>query len=805
MKPALFFLLGAALLVNSQSLNSTSAILNASATATSSPLLAASTTPAANPVYPVPTAFSPPFYPAPDTRGEGAWKAATAKARARISTWTLEQKVNITTGVGWQNGSCIGNIASQPELGFDGLCLQDSPLGVRRSDFVSVFPAGVNAAATFDRGLIRARGLAMAEEFKGKGIHVALGPMMNPYRAVQAGRNWEGFGGDPYLQGEAAYETIKGMQTPGKGVQAVAKHYIANEQERNRTESSSNVNDRTLHEVYLAPFLRSIQADVASVMCSYNQINGSWGCQNSALLNGVLKTELGFQGYVMSDWQAHESGVGGALAGLDMSMPGDIIFKSNTSYWGYNLTESVRNGSVPESRVDDMATRILAGYYLLEQEQDWSEVNFKSWDLQLDPLFNKHVNVQADHYKLIREMGAASVVLLKNDNNALPLKPSLRDVSLIGNGACPPWKGPNGWNNRAGADGNLVIGWGSGTAQLPYLIPPLEAIQQRARKNATTVIWTCDNWDNTTIATAATGPEAALVFISSNSGEDNAVVDGNYGDRKNISAWLNGDYVVESVASRNKNTIVIINSVGPILMPWIDHPNITAIVWAGLPGQESGNALLDVLYGDYNPSGRLPYTIAKNQEDYPVPYINFQTTLEPAHPQINYTEELLVDYRWFHANNITPLFPFGFGLSYTAFEYSDLEIVEATVSKRHLVEEGLHKRANTTEVGSSVAEWLHETRWSVEFDVTNTGSVNGCDVPLMFVTFPEAAGEPPRVLRGFERINLDPGATTRVSLPLSIYSLSIWDVVSQRWVKPEGEFKIVIAKHADDTQLESTL
>ncbi|KAL7414273.1 beta-glucosidase [Mrakia frigida] len=713
-------------------------------------------------------------------------------------------KLDSGTEVGFFNGTCSGQIAAQPEVGFSGLCLQDGPVGVRATDFASVFPAGVNAASTFDRDLIRARGLAMGEEFRGKGANIALGPMMNPYRAIQGGRSWEGFGGDPYLAGEAAYETIKGLQTPGKGVQAVAKHFIANEQERNRTTISSNVNDRTLHEVYLAPFLRSIQADVASVMCSYNQINGSWGCQNSALLNGVLKTELGFQGFVMSDWQAHMSGVGGALAGLDMSMPGEILIGMTTSYWGYNLTESVRNGSVPESRVDDMATRILGAHYLLEQEEGFPETNYNTFDL-LDPLTNSHVNVQADHYKLIRKIGSASIVLLKNDNEALPLKSSLRDIALIGNGACPPQKGPNGFTYGGGVDGHLSMGWGSGTGAFPYLVSPLEAIQQRARENATTVNWVCDNWDNDTIATVATGPQAALVFISSDSGEEIAVVDGNYGDRNNISAWINGDVMVEAVASLNENTIVIVNSVGPILMPWINHPNITAVVWAGLLGQEAGNSLTDVLYGDYNPSGRLPYTIAKNWDDYAVPYINFQTTLEPAHPQDDYTEELLVDYRWFHANNITALYPFGFGLSYTAFEYSDLEVVEAAVSKRHLVEEGLHKRANTTEVGSSVAEWLHETRWSVEFDVTNTGSVNGCDVPLMFVTFPEAAGEPPRVLRGFERINLDPGATTRVSLPLSIYSLSIWDVVSQRWVKPEGEFEIIIAKHADDTQLTATL
>ncbi|EEB95818.1 hypothetical protein MPER_05155, partial [Moniliophthora perniciosa FA553] len=194
-----------------------------------------------------------------------AWEAAYEKAKARIADFTLEQKVNVTTGVGWMGGRCVGNI---PPVGdWPGLCLEDSPLGVRFGDYVTAFPAGINAAATWNRDLIRARGVAMGQEHVGKGVNIALGPMMNMGRVAQGGRNWEGFGADPYLTGESAYETILGMQQAG--VQACAKHYIFNEQEHKRTTTSSDVDDRTAHEIYAHPFLRSVQAGVASVMCSY--------------------------------------------------------------------------------------------------------------------------------------------------------------------------------------------------------------------------------------------------------------------------------------------------------------------------------------------------------------------------------------------------------------------------------------------------------------------------------------------------------------------------------------------------------
>ncbi|KAM5539629.1 hypothetical protein V8D89_006738 [Ganoderma adspersum] len=375
--------------------------------------------------FPVPTASaipgvfpstSPSSPPPPGSRlipdFGPAWAEAKAKPKKLVSGWTLEQKVNVPTGVGLARGRCIGNIAAVGD--WPGLCLEDGPLGVRQSDFVTAFPAGINAAATWNRTLIRARGKAIGQEFKGKGVNVGLGPMMNITRVPQAGRNWEGFGADPYLAGEAAYETVLGWQEGG--AQACAKHFINNEQEHLREHESSHVDDRTEHEIYVHPFMRSVQAGVASVLCGYT-------CENDRTLNQILKGELGFQGYVMSDWGGHHSTLA-AVAGLDMSMPGDIAFVPGTSWWGANLTAFVENGTIAEARVDDMAERIVAAWI-----DELHTVNFNGW-LPNDPATNAHVDMQGDHFKLVREIGAASANLLKNVAGALPLR-APRSLAII--------------------------------------------------------------------------------------------------------------------------------------------------------------------------------------------------------------------------------------------------------------------------------------------------------------------------------------------------------------------------------------
>ncbi|OJT07008.1 hypothetical protein TRAPUB_2138 [Trametes pubescens] len=764
--------------------------------------------PSASPVPGVYPSTSPKSPPPPGSRlipdFGPAWKAAHARAKRLISGWSLEQKVATTTGTGYGNGLCVGNIP--PIADFPGLCLQDAPLGVRGTDFVTVFPTGLSAAATWQRALIRARGLAIGQEFKGKGVEVALGPMMNLGRIAQGGRNWEGFGADPFLSGEAAYETILGMQAAG--VQACAKHYINDEQEHFRMQESSNVDDRTEHEIYFHPFLRSVQAGVTSVMCSYNLINGTYACENDYVLNELLKNQAGFQGYVMTDWGAHHSTMS-AVAGMDMSMPGDIVLgdPSSGSWWGANLTAFVQNGSIAESRIDDMAERIVASWYLLDQDQNYPEVSFNAF-FPNDPATNGHIDVQSDHYKIVREIGAAGSVLLKNTNSALPLKKP-RSVALIGNDAGPSSRGPNGYTYAGGDDGILGVGWGSGSGLFPYLISPLEAIQARVRKDSSgsQVSWFLNNWDLAGAQATALDQDVALVFVNADSGEGFLTVDGNEGDRKNLTLWQNADNLIAAIAEVNRNTIVIAHSVGPaIVEPWIDNPNVTAVVWAGVPGQEAGNSITDVLYGDVNPSGRLPYTMAKRPEDYGAQLITGGEVDDIL--RIDYTEGLNIDYRHFDANNIDPRFEFGFGLSYTTFSYAGLHIspiTHADSTSASLEAAWAAGKASPADEGAVAALWLHRPAFEVTFTVKNTGAVAGTEIAQLYLHFPSSAGEPPSVLRGFEDIQVPAHGSAQGKITLSRYDLSVWDVDAKGWRKPSGEFTFSIGASSRDFRLKGTV
>ncbi|EAU87685.2 cellulose-binding beta-glucosidase [Coprinopsis cinerea okayama7 len=764
-----------------------------------------------------------------------AWQRAYEKAKAKVATFSLLEKANVTTGIGWMRGRCMGNIPPipwtsdpNPKVGtktpdgreqWPGLCLQDSPLGVRYADFVTAFPAGVNVAATFNRRLIRERGLLMGREFKGKGVHISLGPAMNMARVPQGGRNWEGFGGDPFLAGEVSYETILGLQAGG--TQACAKHLVENEQEYKRSLSSSEVDDRTEHEVYLHPFLRSVMAGATSMMCSYNLLNGTYACENSRLLNDIVKGEYGFQGYILSDWGAQHSTMS-AVTGLDMTMPGGLNFDGSGPYWRETLARFVENGTIPESRVDDMAIRILAGWYFLEQDSpSFPPVSFDAFKPD-DETLNDHIDVREDHHKLVREMGAASIVLLKNENGVLPLgrrtystaagsvrteavKEAERSIALIGSGAGPGRGGPNQFPDHGGLDGHLAMGWGSGTANFTYLVTPLDAIQRRAQEQRTNVTWLLDDFDLPRAGNIARSASASLVFIAATSGEGYITVDGNEGDRKNLTAWRGGDDLVLAVAAQNNNTIVVVNSVGQLDMErWIEHENVTAVVWAGLLGQESGNAIADVLFGSYNPTARLPYTIARRKEDY-----SAQLALGGEWRDIiaiPYDEGLEIDYRGFDARNVTPRYEFGFGLSYTSFEYSRLSVRRVPRSDdvdRELVRAWEGGRATPKTPGISRAFWLHRPAYEVSFTIKNTGPVAGGEIPQLYVNFPESAGEPPSVLKGFTDVHLSPGQSKTVTITL--YDLSIWDVVHQGWKKPEGIINFFIGQSSRKEKLKGRI
>ena len=463
----------------------------------------------------------------------------------------------------------------------------------------------------------------------------------------------------------------------------------------NITESySSNVDDVTMHELYLWPFADAVRAGVGSIMCSYNQVNNSYSCQNSKILNNLLKGELGFQGFVMSDWQAQHTGVASALAGLDMTMPGDTVFNSGYSFWGSNLTLAVLNGTVPEWRVDDMATRIMAAFFKVGMTVNQPPINFDSWTLNTyGPLHasigsdiqqvNFHVDVRGDHAALIRDIGARGTVLLKNSNNTLPLnKPKF--VAVIGEDAGPNMLGPNGCSDRGCDNGTLGMAWGSGSANFPYLVTPDTALQNQALADGSRYESILDNYATGQISSLVSQADVtAIVFVNADSGEGYINVDGNEGDRNNLTLWHSGDALIQNVSALCNNTIVVIHSTGPTLVTTgiqgmietysksgsltnLSSPNVTAILWAGVPGQESGNSITDVLYGNVNPAARTPFTWGPTRESYGTDLLYTPNNGMNA-PQIDFTEGVFIDYRAFDKQNITPIYEFGFGLSYTTF------------------------------------------------------------------------------------------------------------------------------------------
>ncbi|RGP78933.1 beta-glucosidase g [Fusarium longipes] len=726
------------------------------------------------------------------------WINARHEADSVISKMTLKEKSLMVTGT--FDGTCIEYIAPIKRLGFGGLCIQDGPIGLRLGDLVSVFPSGVTTAATWDRQLMGLRGEAMADEFKAKGAHVILGPVAGALgRTPYGGRNWEGFSPDPYLTGIAMDETIRAIQQ--RGVQATAKHLVGNEQETQRKPTmingkmvdavSSNIDDRTMHELYLWPFADAVHAGVASVMCGYNRINETYSCENKHLINNLLKKELGFEGYVMSDFLATPPGFGSVKAGLDMNQPGPVsLLPLVESYWGGNLVDAVKNETLLESDLDGMVRRILTPYFYLGQDKQYPSVDPSSQPLVYNGFKYPYPgpspvgrDVRGNHSAIIREIAAAGTVLLKNEGSILPLNKSLTNIGLFGNDAADPSVGTL-FSDHDGVDiGTLISGGGSGSGRPSYVVSPLDAFKVYAKENNKRLQYVTNN---TAILGTMPGlypwPEVCIVFLKSFATEGF--------DRKTLVADDNSVGVVNSVASRcPRRTVVVTHSGGPDIMPWATNPNVSAIVAAHYPGQESGNSIMDVLTGDVNPSGKLPYTIAKKEDDYNTGITNITgTQAEDASAwQSDFEEGLFIDYRHFDNKELEPLYEFGFGLSYTTFSLSS---VLAVSSAKTIAARAPASNA-TIALGGHPSLWETVAQCSVE--VSNTGRVAGATVVQLYVSLPQKnipAGSPLQVLRGFEKLHLEPGESKKISFSLKRRDLSYWDVSAQDWVVPKGDIKL---------------
>jgi beta-glucosidase len=663
------------------------------------------------------------------------------RAKELVDQMTLDEKITLLHGVPGPN---VGNVAGIERLGIPPQFFSDGPQGYRTDRHLgngtsTAFPSALNIAATFDPTAAYLWGDTMGKEFRAKGATMQLGPGMNVARIPRNGRNFEYMSGeDPILGRELVQPTIKGIQQ--NKVMANAKHYINNNAETNRENVSAWVDERTTWQIYQQPFIGAVRAGVSSFMCSYNRINGTWACENEVALN-QLKKEMGYDGFIMSDWAACHSTVASANAGLDMEMPGD-------DYFGAKLAQAVNSGEVSMQTVDDKVMRILTAY-----------IASGAFD---DPPVQKDINYNVtsdEHNRIARDLAERSLVLLKNDKNLLPLDPTRlpRGIAVLGSAA---------------RDSPIVAGLGSGHVEPPYIITGADAIEARmsaaagATNTAGPVVYMPTSAVDEAVA-AAKAADVAVVFVATTSSESY--------DRTNLSLPYDEDQLVSAVAAVQPNTIVVVTTPGAILMPW--SAEVAGVVMAFLPGQEAGNAIASLLFGDIAPSGRLPLTMpnVENEMEMTVEQYPGIPELEPLNS--HYTEGRLVGYRWYNAKNVKPLYCFGHGLSYTTFQYSNLSVKKS---------------------------WSGSVQVSVK--VTNTGKMTASEVVQAYVTYPETAEEPPRQLKAFGHArDLKPGQSTMLALTVAPEDLSIWDVVLHGWrAFPGEEYTVEVGRSSCDIALTTT-
>lgn len=540
---------------------------------------------------------------------------AQTRAAEMVARMSQDEKLRLVRGV---EGRYVGNVAATAAL--PALTLQDGPAGVARFVGVTAFPAPITVAASWNRELVQRWGAAMAVEQRGKGVMVQLGPMMNMVRAPAAGRNFESFGEDPFLAAELAAASVTGMQS--QKVVATAKHFVANEQETNRGSGDSQVDERTLHEIYYPPFEAAVNAGVGAVMCSYNRIGGTYACENPATL-ADLKSGMGFTGWVMSDWGATHSTVEAANAGLDMEMP-------DSTFFGAALASAVAAGTVPQARLDDMVNRILVSLLRVGVLDD------------LPTGTPEALVASAEHSALAREAAAAGVTLLTNHDHALPLDAAITSIAVIG---------------YAGGDAPFLGGGGSAYVNPRNVSSPLSALRALLG-DAVKVTYARGDGDggNQAEATAAAAAaDAAIVFAAADSTEGE--------DRGSLGLRPDTDALIAAVAAANPRTIVVLHVPGAVLMPWIEK--VQAVLVAFYPGEENGNAVVPILLGAESPSGKLPVTFPRSATDLP---------RVSGDPTVPYREGLAIGHRALDAQGIAPLFPFGHGLSYTTFAFGDLTV-----------------------------------------------------------------------------------------------------------------------------------
>ncbi len=811
----------------------------------------------------------------------------TLEEQSRIETLltqlTLPEKVSLMAGANFWETVAI------PRLGIPSIKVSDGPNGARGGGSIvgssvsaACFPVGVALASSWDTDLMFEVGVALAEEAKTKGAHMLLAPTVNIHRSPLNGRNFECYSEDPYLSAQMAVGYILGLQSQKVG--ATVKHFIGNESEFQRNTISSEITERTLREIYLPPFEAAVKvAKSWGVMSSYNKINGIHADENAELLQGILKTEYGFDGIVMSDWTGTNSIVNAANNGLDLEMPGP------TRWRGEALVKAVEAGEVKLEAINEAVRRLLR---TIERVGAFEDPEAKT-EQAIDRL---------EHQSLIRRAASESMVLLKNANNILPLEKSkLKSIALIG---------PNVKTAQ-------IMGGGSAQVSAHYVVTPLEGIQNvvgdklqigyelgctnhkllpklegkqvstgteaglkleyfnnqdlsgaavssqivqgseqlmfggiapgvnpTAFSARLSTIYTpdssgihqfsvqsvgktrvlvdgqeiVDNWSKQTKGdsffgfgttevigsislvagktyqlsleynnadvsflaafrlghlppitsdaidradTLAASSDVALVFVGTNGDWES---EGH--DRANLE--LPGEQValIERVAAANPNTIVVLQTGSPIVMPWLER--VAGVVQAWFPGQECGNSIADVLFGVVNPSGKLTQTYPLRLEDNPT-FINYPGD----NGRVYYGEGIYVGYRYYEKKDVPTLFPFGFGLSYSSFEYSNLRLSTDTLEPDQTL--------------------------SIQVDVTNTSARAGQEIVQVYVRDPLASvHRPNKELKNFSKVILEPRETKTVTITLAREAFAFWDDLQHAWVAEAGEFEVLVGSSSQD-------
>ncbi|GIV99844.1 glycoside hydrolase family 3 protein [Roseiflexus sp.] len=808
-----------------------------------------------------------------------------ARIEALLRQMTLAEKVALMAG------SSMWTTTPIERLGIPAIKVTDGPNGARGAGgFVggavtaACFPVGIALAATWNSRLVEEVGEALAEEAQSKGARLLLAPTVNIHRSPLNGRNFECYSEDPYLSARMAVAYITGLQR--RGVGATIKHYVCNDSEFERNTISSEVDERTLREIYLPPFRAAVQeAKTWAVMAAYNRVNGVYASEHPVLLNDILKREWGFDGIVMSDWFGTKSVVEAAANGLDLEMPGP------TRWRGERLVAAVENGQVRMEAIDESACRIL-------------RTIARAGAFETPEIPPEQAIDRPEHRALIRRAAAESMVLLKNDGGILPLNlanlssiaiigPNAKTAQIMGGGsaqvnahyAISPYDGI-----AARVDGQVILeyeigctnhrhlprfdsrlvtpesGEGRGFTVAYYNTHDLsgEPVHQAATESSEQVwlgevapgvdprqfsarftarftpaergthtfslisaglsrlfvddVLIIDNWTTQTRGDAffgagsaeATAPmtleagrtyalrleysnqgatmlaavrlgylppvaedaieraaalaaqsDVALVFVGLNADWESEGY-----DRPHMDLVGRQDELVERVAAANPRTIVVLQTGSPVTMPWLDR--VAAVLQAWYPGQECGNAIADVLFGDVNPSGRLPQTFPVRLEDNPA-YINYPG----ENGRVRYGEGIFVGYRYYEKKKVAPLFPFGFGLSYTTFRYDNLRLSADVIAP--------------------------DDRLTAQIDITNTGMVAGQEVVQLYVRDSAArVARPAKELKGFVKVALQPGETQTVTFSLDREALAYWDDVQHAWVAEAGEFEVLVGSSSQD-------